>query len=129
MSEEKALKGVVDIEAVINARGELAVNTAAKELKEAITAFERACGLQYVWVDRYPGSDNSKRVAKMLRALADYVDPETDQKTFLLHKEYWDAAKEAAKVKFLDQFNALTRFIENASENTDLTQASQELQS
>ncbi len=94
----------------IEKRGEAKVHNAAEKLREAARRFVEECGFGYC-------NSTSKITASVLRGLADEFDGTT--KSFVVPTCFWDRANQKAYEEFMNQFDAMTRFVNQGIEFKD----------
>lgn len=98
MSEKMKAK----VAEAIKKRGEAKVKHAAEQLKEAVSLFMKNAAYPY-------GGYSNKLTAEILRNLANKLDGTSEK--WGIPKEVWDAANQRAYEEFMNQFDALTRFV------------------
>lgn len=95
----------------IEKRGKAKIHNAAQKLREAVRRFVDDCGLN--WNEHA----HSKEIAKLLRALANEYDGTS--KKLIVPAYFWNEANERAYDEFMNQFDALTRFVNHGIELKD----------
>ncbi len=93
----------------IKNRAEAKVNNEASKLRNAARNFMDELGFKY--------SPNNKLLAETLRTLADQIEGKED--SWIIPKKIWEAAEHQAFEEFNNQFDALTRFVNQGITFTD----------